>query len=51
MVMSKDITVNVDFGQMGLGGDDSWGALQHPQYRLSGSSYEYSFRIEPIAAK
>lgn len=51
IVMSKDITLNVDYGQMGLGGDDSWGALQHPQYRLSGSSYEYSFRMEPITAK
>jgi beta-galactosidase len=45
--MSKNITVNVDYKQMGLGGDNSWGALQHANYRLSDSHYEYSFRIEP----
>jgi hypothetical protein len=33
---------------MGVGGDDSWGALIHPQYRLLDKKYEYSFRIHPI---
>jgi beta-galactosidase len=51
IMMSKDITVNVDYKQMGLGGDDSWGAKQHPNYRLSGDSFEYSFRIEPVESE
>jgi len=42
------INLNVDLGQMGIGGDDSWGARIHPQYRLLGNSYEYSFRMRPI---
>ncbi len=42
------VNLNVDLGQMGVGGDDSWGAQIHPEYRLSGKSYEYSFRIRPI---
>jgi beta-galactosidase len=46
--MSKDITVNVDYKQMGVGGDNSWGALQHANYRLSNDHYEYSFTIEPL---
>ena len=42
------INLNIDLGQMGVGGDDSWGAPIHPQYRLLENRYEYSFRIRPI---
>jgi beta-galactosidase len=42
------VNLNVDLGQMGVGGDNSWGALIHPQYRLLGTRYEYSFRIRPV---
>ncbi len=42
------INLNVDLGQMGVGGDDSWGAIIHPQYRLLDKKYEYSFRIRPV---
>ena len=48
-VKFRDLTsVNIDFKQMGVGGDDSWGALTHPEYRLTGDSYSYSFIIRPI---
>jgi beta-galactosidase len=42
------VNLNVDLGQMGVGGDDSWGAEIHPQYRLPGNKYEYSFRMRPV---
>jgi beta-galactosidase len=42
------VNLNVDLGQMGVGGDDSWGAIIHPQYRLLEKKYEYSFRLRPI---
>jgi len=42
------VNLNVDLGQMGVGGDDSWGAQIHPEYRLMGRRYEYSFRFRPI---
>jgi len=42
------VCLNVDLGQMGVGGDDSWGAQIHPQYRLLDKKYEYSFRLRPI---
>ncbi len=42
------VNLNIDLGQMGVGGDDSWWAPIHPQYRLLESSYTYSFRIRPI---
>ncbi len=42
------VNLNIDLGQMGVGGDDSWGAMIHPQYRLLDRKYEYSFRIRPV---
>ena len=42
------VNLNIDMGQMGVGGDDSWGARIHPQYRLMEKKYEYSFRIRPV---
>jgi beta-galactosidase len=42
------VNLNIDLAQMGVGGDDSWGAIIHPQYRLLENSYEYSFRIRPV---
>lgn len=42
------VNLNVDLGQMGVGGDDSWGAEIHPQYRLLDRKYEYSFRMRPV---
>lgn len=42
------VSLNVDLGQMGVGGDNSWGAPIHPQYRLQGNKYEYSFRMRLI---
>ena len=42
------ITVNVDYKQMGVGGDNSWGAWPHPQYLLPAKEYSYSFVIEPV---
>lgn len=47
-VLSEDVTVNLDYRQMGVGGDNSWGALQHPEYRLPAQPYRYSFRIAPV---
>jgi beta-galactosidase len=41
----KDVYLNVDYLQRGVGGDDSWGALPHKRYRLLGDSYEYEYEI------
>jgi len=50
IVNSDDITVNLDYRQMGVGGDDSWGAPIHKEFSLPAVPYEYKFRLEPIAA-
>jgi len=48
-VIPRDlISLNIDLGQMGVGGDDSWGAPIHPEYRLLERGYEYTFRLRPI---
>ncbi|GHT13266.1 beta-galactosidase [Bacteroidia bacterium] len=41
----KDIYLNVDYLQRGLGGDDSWGRLPHEPYRLPGDAYAYEYEI------
>lgn len=45
ILSSNDVTVNVDYKQMGVGGDNSWGDLTHPEYRLPAVPYQYKFRI------
>ena len=44
------ITLNLDYKQMGVGGDNSWGALPHPEYRLPPQEYSYRFRLTPVPA-
>ncbi|MFV0590792.1 MAG: glycoside hydrolase family 2 TIM barrel-domain containing protein [Draconibacterium sp.] len=49
-VKPRDLTsVNVDYKQMGVGGDNSWGAWTHDQYRLTDKEYSYSFRMTPLS--
>ncbi len=40
----------IDASQMGVGGDDSWGALPHPQYRIPARELSYRFRLRPFDA-
>jgi beta-galactosidase len=50
-IKPRDLTsVNIDYLQLGVGGDNSWGAVTHPQYRLTGNEYNYSFVMKPVTA-
>ena len=40
--------LHIDYKQRGVGGDNSWGALPHPQYRLLDKKYTYSYLIRLI---
>ena len=42
------VSVNLDYKQMGVGGDNSWGAYTHPEYLLKEKMYKYSFRLKMI---
>jgi len=46
---AETITVNLDYRQMGVGGDDSWGARTHPEYTLPAKPYHYRMRLMPYA--
>jgi len=42
------ISLNIDYQQMGLGGDNTWGARTHKQYTLPAKKYSYKYKIIPI---
>ena len=42
------LSLNIDYRQMGVGGDNSWGAKPHDQYLIWPKDYTYSFIIQPI---
>ncbi|PID92926.1 MAG: beta-galactosidase [Bacteroidetes bacterium] len=45
---SAKVYLNVDHAQMGVGGDNSWGAHTHVEYKLKSKPLAYSFIISPI---
>jgi beta-galactosidase len=40
------VSLDIDYGQMGVGGDDSWGKRTLQKYSLSESSYQYGFTLK-----
>jgi beta-galactosidase len=42
---------NIDFMQMGVGGDNSWGAKTHVEYTLPYQDYQYKFTLKPAYKK
>ena len=45
--LSNLVELHIDYKQMGLGGDNSWGRLPHEQYLLRGEQYSYQFLMQP----
>ena len=45
------VWVNIDSQQMGVGGDNTWGAKTHPEYTITPVKQSYGFMIMPIEAK
>lgn len=39
---------NIDYRQMGVGGDNSWGAKPHARYLLPYRNYQYTFTLRPV---
>lgn len=46
--VADEITVNVDAVQMGVGGDDSWGARPHPDAMFGTGEYKLQFLVEGL---
>ena len=48
-VDKKDmVCVNIDHLQMGVGGDNTWGAMVHPEYTITPKEWSYSFTIKNL---
>jgi beta-galactosidase len=45
----KDVFFNVDLGQTGVGGDNSWGAWTHKPYRFEEKEYRYGYILSPVS--
>jgi beta-galactosidase len=39
---------HIDLKQMGVGGDNAWGAWPHDKYKIFPGVYNFSFSIEPV---
>jgi beta-galactosidase len=44
------ITLNLDWKQQGVGGDDSWGAWPHGEFLIPCAEQSYKFRLHPLSA-
>ena len=42
------VWLNIDHMQMGVGGDNTWGAQVHPEYTITPHAWQYSFTIQPL---
>ena len=50
-IKKKDMVwVNIDYKQMGVGGDNTWGAQTHPEYTITPETMSYGFTIIPVKA-
>ena len=42
------VNINIDYKQMGVGGDTSWGRMPHEQYQIKPANLSYSYIIKPL---
>ncbi|ADV42527.1 glycoside hydrolase family 2 TIM barrel-domain containing protein [Bacteroides helcogenes] len=50
-ILKKDMVwLNIDYQQMGVGGDNTWGAQVHPEYTITPHEWEYSYTLQPLGA-
>ena len=42
------VSINIDHEQMGVGGDNSWGAMPLKEYRITAEKMSYSYTISKI---
>lgn len=48
-IEKKDMVwLNIDSKQMGVGGDNTWGAQTHPEYTITPEAQSYSFYLIPV---
>ncbi|MDN3666797.1 glycoside hydrolase family 2 TIM barrel-domain containing protein [Algibacter miyuki] len=45
------VNINIDYKQMGVGGDTSWGRMPHKAYQIEADNLSYSYLIEAVKAE
>lgn len=48
MPRHDEVVLNLDWRQMGLGGDNSWGATPHEPFMLPPTDYGYRYTLRPL---
>ena len=48
LVTGKNLVVNIDYKQMGVGGDNSWGLPVLDQYQIHPGNYSYNFTLKSL---
>ena len=43
IIKRRFVCLHVDLAQRGVGGDNSWGAQPHDEFRLTAKQYSYGF--------
>jgi beta-galactosidase len=46
LLYEDNVTLHIDLGQRGLGGDNSWGAYPHEPFLMKADKYSYSYIIK-----
>ena len=47
IMLGENLQWNIDYLQMGVGGDNSWGAEVHDEYKIKPKEYSYSITLIP----
>ena len=45
----EEIFLNIDLEQMGVGGDNSWGARTHAEYTIKAETKEFWYVLKPVS--
>lgn len=48
IVKRELVNINIDYRQMGIAGDNSWGRMAHKKYQIPAGNLRYSYNIKPI---
>jgi beta-galactosidase len=48
LVARDFVNVNIDMAQMGVGGDNSWGAKPLSKYQIKPKDYSFSYILSPV---
>jgi beta-galactosidase len=48
IVKKNEVFITLDLKQMGVAGDNSWGATPYKEYTVPAADYQFGFTIKPV---